>query len=74
MVQPIIFFVITLSEMVANTAMTIIFSGQNVLHTFYARVLSDYSDLTLSQEFQPMTAQLSMKAALPLAKILATAS
>ena len=36
--------------------------------------LSYYSDLTLSQEFQPMAAQLSMKAALPLAKILATAS
>ena len=38
------------------------------------RALSYYSDLTLSQEFQPMAAQLSMKAALPLAKILATAS
>ena len=36
--------------------------------------LSNYSDLTLSQEFQPMAAQLSMKAALPLAKILVTAS
>ena len=35
--------------------------------------LSYYSDLTLSQEFQPMAAQLSMKASLPLAKILATA-
>ena len=35
---------------------------------------SYYSDPTLSQEFQPMAAQLSMKAALPLAKILATAS
>ena len=34
--------------------------------------LSYYSDLTLSQEFQPMAAQLSKKAALPLAKILAT--
>ena len=33
-----------------------------------------YSNLTLSQEFQPMTAQLSKKAALPLAKILETAS
>ena len=33
-----------------------------------------YSDLTLSQAFQPMAAQLSMKAAPPLAKILATAS
>ena len=31
-----------------------------------------YSDLTLSQEFQPKAAQLSMKAALPLAKILTT--
>ena len=30
--------------------------------------------LTLSQEFQPMAAQLSMKTALPLTKILATAS
>ena len=38
------------------------------------RALSYYSDLTLSQEFQPMAAQLSMKAALPLAKILVTAS
>ena len=38
------------------------------------RALSYYSDMTLSQEFQPMAAQLSMKAALPLAKILATAS
>ena len=36
--------------------------------------LSYYTDLTLSQTFQPMTAQLSQKAALPLAKILATAS
>ena len=36
--------------------------------------LSCFSDLTLSQEFQPMAAQLSMKAALPLAKILATVS
>ena len=33
-----------------------------------------YSDLTLSQEFQPMAAQLSMEAALPLARILVTAS
>ena len=32
--------------------------------------LSYYSDMTLSQEFQPMAAQLSMKAALPLAKFL----
>ena len=38
------------------------------------RALSYYSDLTLSQEFQPMAAQLSMKAAFPLANILATAS
>ena len=36
--------------------------------------LSYYSDRTLSQEFEPMAAQLSMKAALPLAKILAIAS
>ena len=36
------------------------------------RAPSYYSDLTLSQEFQPMAAQLSTKAALPLAKILAT--
>ena len=36
--------------------------------------LSCYSDLTLSQKFQPMAAQLSMKAALTLAKIPATAS
>ena len=33
-----------------------------------------YNVLTLSQEFQPMAAQLSMKAALQLAKILATTS
>ena len=39
-----------------------------------ARALSYYSDLTLSQEFQPMAAQVSTKAVLPLAKILATAS
>ena len=38
------------------------------------RALSYCSDLTLSQSFQPMAAQLSKKAALPLAKILATAS
>ena len=36
--------------------------------------LSYYSDLTLSQKFQPVAAQLSMKAAPPLTKILATAS
>ena len=36
--------------------------------------LSYYSDRTLSQGFQLMAAQLSMKAALPLAKILVTAS
>ena len=34
------------------------------------QVMYYYSDLTLSQEFQSMAAQLSMKAALPLAKIL----
>ena len=45
--------------------------AQHILET-WAR--SHYSDLTLSQEFQPTAAQLSMKAALPLAKILATAS
>ena len=39
-----------------------------------ARALSYYSDLALSQAFQPMATQLSKKAALPLAKILATAS
>ena len=36
--------------------------------------LSYYNDLTLSQEFQPRAAQLSKKAALPLAKNLTTAS
>ena len=41
---------------------------------FSTRALSYYSGLTLSQEFQPMAAQLSVEAALPLAKILATAS
>ena len=47
----------------------------NTLHSRQrTRALSYYSNLTLSQEFQPMAAQLSMKAALPLAKILATAS
>ena len=35
---------------------------------------SYYSDLALSQAFQPMAAQLSKKAALPLAKILGSAS
>ena len=39
-----------------------------------ACALSYYSNLTLSQTFQPMGAQLSKKAALPLAKILATTS
>ena len=39
-----------------------------------AMALSYYSDLTLSQSFQPMGAQLSKKAALPLAQIIATAS
>ena len=34
-----------------------------------ASALSYYIDLTLSQEFQPMAAQLSMKAALPLVKL-----
>ena len=43
-------------------------------HTWTYRALSYYSDLTLSQSFQPMAAQLSKKAALPLAKILATVS
>ena len=38
------------------------------------RVLSYYSDLPLLQAFQPMSAQLSKKAVLLLAKILATAS
>ena len=38
------------------------------------RALSYYSDLMLSQSFQPMVAQLSKNAALPLAKILVTAS
>ena len=36
--------------------------------------LSCYSDPTLPQSFQPMTGQLSMKAALPLAESLATVS
>ena len=35
----------------------------------WGAALSFCSDLTLSQEFQPMAAQLSIKAALPLAKI-----
>ena len=38
------------------------------------RALSYYSALALSRAFQPMAAQLSKKAALPLAKILARAS
>ena len=51
-------------------------SGANELTSHFLQfwTLSYFSDLTLSQEFQPMAAQLSMKAALPLAKILATAS
>ena len=40
----------------------------------YSGTLYYYCDLAHPQEFQPMPAQLSMKAALPLAKILATAS
>ena len=36
--------------------------------------LNYYGDMTLSQTFQPMATQLSMKAVLPLAKGLATAS
>ena len=36
--------------------------------------LYNYNDLMLSEEFQPMAAQLSMKAVLPLAKILAIPS
>ena len=43
-------------------------------HNKGIRALSYYCDMTLSQEFQPMGAQLSSKAALPLAGILATAS
>ena len=39
-----------------------------------SRALSYYCDMTLSQEFKPMGAQLSLKAALPLVGILATAS
>ena len=38
------------------------------------RALSYYSDLTLSQSFQPMGAKLSKKAVLQLVKLLATAS
>ena len=49
------------------------YKGSIYYNTDY-RALSYYSDLTLSQELQPMAAQLSKKAALPLAKILATAS
>ena len=49
--------------------------GLNVLTTWcVARALSYNNDLTLSQSFQPMVAQLSKKAALPLAKIIATTS
>ena len=44
------------------------------LYIMLFRALSYYSDMTLSQKFQPMAAQLSIKAALPLATILATAS
>ena len=39
-----------------------------------ARALSYYCDMALSQEFLPMGAQVSLKALLPLAEILATAS
>ena len=38
------------------------------------RILSYYCDMTLLQEFQPMGAQLSLKAVLPLAERLATVS
>ena len=49
---------------------------QSVLSRLYdwTRWLCHYNDLTLSQSFQPMAAQLSIKFALPLTKILATAS
>ena len=36
-----------------------------------SRALAYYSDLTLSQAFQPIATKLSKKAALPLAKIIA---
>ena len=49
-------------------------NGWELLSTLHPRALSYYSDLTLSQAFQLMAAQLSKKAALPMAKILATAS
>ena len=45
-----------------------------VIWKYNSRAQPYYSDPTLSQEIQPMAAQLSMKAALPLAKILATVS
>ena len=44
------------------------------INLLWTRALSYNSNLTLSQAFQPITAQLSKKAALPLTKILATAS
>ena len=47
---------------------------QGLPRHFEDGVLNYRSELTLSQEFQPMAEQLSMKAALPLAKNLVTAS
>ena len=57
-----------------DTPQSDIRTKQCLPHFFWTWALSYYSDLTLLQEFQPTAAQLSMKAALPLAKILATAS
>ena len=49
-------------------------SNSDIILHWLPRALSYYSDLTLSQSFQPMAAQLSKKAALPLGKMIATAS
>ena len=46
--------------------------GSNRVQLYWA--LSYYRDLMLSQYFQPMAVQLSLKAAVPLAKIFVTAS
>ena len=66
-----------------STTKDVIFIYENVFEViickicwywFRARTLYYYSGLTMSHSFQPMTAKLSLKVALPLAKTLATVS
>ena len=49
-------------------------TGHRLIPLTKVRTVSYYSDMILSQVFQPMGAQLSLKAALPLAERLVTAS